>query len=234
MDTITFHAFCANAGAAALMGTAIGIERQCGQHPAGLRTNALVAFGGCLFVSVPQLLGGAPTASHLAGQLATGVGFLGGGVILREGVNVKGLNTAATLWCSAAVGALAGGGLLLEALIGTLGVLILHLSLRPVGDWITRRLRRAKNVETIYRLRVVARAGQDATVRVMLCRFFQERPTMTIQGVATQDAGVPGEVVVTADIHSEQRDERTIEEAMAVLSNDTSVISVGWEKSALV
>src|SRR5262245_28054278 len=104
MDT----AFLLHAGAAALMGTAIGLERQWGQHSAGLRTNALVAFGAALFVSLPGLLGGTPTASHLAGQVVTGVGFLGGGVILREGLTIRGLNTAATLWCSAAVGALAG------------------------------------------------------------------------------------------------------------------------------
>ncbi len=222
--------FCLHSGAAALMGTAIGIERQWGQHPAGLRTNALVAFGGCLFVSVPQLLGGTPGPSHLAGQLATGIGFLGGGVILREGATVRGLNTAATLWCSAALGALAGAGLLPEAVAGTLGVLLLNLALRPLTDWINRRLRRAKNVETIYRLRVVTRVGQDSIARVMLCRFFHDHPTMTIQGVGVQDGGVAGQAVVVADVHSEQRDERTIEELMGVLNNDASVLSVGWER----
>src|SRR5437660_8165657 len=131
MDTTTF---CLHAAAAALMGAAIGLERQWHLlHTVGLRTNALVALGAALFVSMPHLLGGIPGPSHLAGQVATGVGFLGGGVILREGLNVRGMNTAATLWCSAAVGALAGCGRLLEAFAATLGVLGLHLGLRPLS-----------------------------------------------------------------------------------------------------
>src|SRR4051812_3981299 len=162
MDTLTFSL---HAGAVALLGTAIGLERQWHLlHTAGLRTNALVAFGADLFVSLPHLLGSNPGPAHLAGQVATGVGFLGGGVILREGLNVRGMNTAATLWCSAAVGALAGAGRLPESLAGTAGVLALHLALRPVSDWLDRRHRTASNVETAYRLRVVCKAGQEGVV----------------------------------------------------------------------
>src|SRR5204862_1071095 len=133
---------CLNAGAVALMGAAIGLERQWqAQHTTGMRTTSLVAFGAYLFVSIPQLIGTSPGPSHLAGQVATGVGFLGGGVILREGLNVKGLNTAATLWCSAAIGALTGAGLLPEALAGSLGIIALNLGLQPANNWIDRRLR---------------------------------------------------------------------------------------------
>ncbi|HEY7428210.1 MAG TPA: MgtC/SapB family protein, partial [Gemmataceae bacterium] len=147
--------FCLHAAAAALMGAAIGLERQWHLlHTVGLRTNALVALGADLFVSLPAHLGGLPSPSHLAGQVATGVGFLGGGVILREGLTVKGMNTAATLWCSAAVGALTGAGMPLAGLAGTLGVLTIHLTLRPVSDWLDHRLRAAPNAATVYRLRV--------------------------------------------------------------------------------
>jgi putative Mg2+ transporter-C (MgtC) family protein len=213
------------------MGAAIGLERQWHLGSAGLRTNALVALGADLFVSLPYLLGGTPSPSHLAGQVATGVGFLGGGVILREGLTVKGMNTAATLWCSAAVGALAGAGLLLEGLAGALGVLTLHVALRPVSDWLERRLRRATEVATAYRLRVCCRAGQEAGVRAVLLRFFHDHPTMTVQGVTTQEAGVPGLACVVADIHSERRDDRAMEELMALVNDEPSVTSVSWEKS---
>src|SRR5207302_11111904 len=109
--------FAFNLGAAFLMGMAIGVERQFGQHLAGVRTNALVSIGAAMFVSLSRILvqGGDPT--RVAGQVVSGIGFLGGGVILREGLTIRGLNTAATLWCSAAVGSLAGAGLLFEALI---------------------------------------------------------------------------------------------------------------------
>src|SRR5947199_4901290 len=123
--------FSLNVGMALLLGMAIGLERQFRQHPAGLRTNALVCLGAALFVSLSFLAGGRDDRTRVAGQVVSGIGFLGGGVILREGLNVRGMSTAATLWCSAAVGTLAGGGLLAEAAVGTAAVLTIHLALRP-------------------------------------------------------------------------------------------------------
>src|SRR3981189_1039413 len=101
-------------GLAVLLGSGIGIERQWHQKMAGLRTNALVALGSCGFVVFSGMVGqGDPT--RVAAQVVSGIGFLGAGVILREGINVHGLNTAATLWCSAMVGTFAGGGFLMAA-----------------------------------------------------------------------------------------------------------------------
>ncbi len=96
--------FTGNVALAALLGTLIGLERQLHQHPAGLRTNALVAIGAALFVSLTALMGDTSSPSRVAAYIVSGVGFLGGGAILKEGANVRGLTTAAGLWCSAAVG----------------------------------------------------------------------------------------------------------------------------------
>jgi putative Mg2+ transporter-C (MgtC) family protein len=227
MDPLTF---LLHAAAAALMGTAIGLERQWGQHTAGLRTNALVAFGACLFVSLPQLLGGG-NVPHMAGQVVTGVGFLGGGVILREGLTIRGLNTAATMWCSAAVGALAGAGFLLEGSAGTVGVLTLNLGLRPVSEMLDRRLRHARNVLTTYRLRATCREGHEGEVRAALLRFFHDHATMTLQGVATQEGRASGLSCVVADICSEQRDERAMEDLTVLVDAEPAVSAVSWEKN---
>jgi putative Mg2+ transporter-C (MgtC) family protein len=100
--------FALNLAAAFVLGSLIGAERQWRQRMAGLRTNALVATGAALFVIL-----GMPTpdnAMRVAAQVVSGIGFLGAGVIMREGLTVRGLNTAATLWCSAAVGTLSGSG----------------------------------------------------------------------------------------------------------------------------
>ncbi len=99
-------------------GALIGIERQWQARRAGLRTNALVATGATLFVLYAVATNDS-SPTRVASYVVSGVGFLGGGVILREGFNVRGLNTAATLWCSAAVGVLAAGGHLVFALIAT-------------------------------------------------------------------------------------------------------------------
>ncbi|MCC5813410.1 MAG: MgtC/SapB family protein [Leptospira sp.] len=86
------------------LGILIGIERQYRQRLAGLRTNTLVSVGSALFIMLSESITGDASPSCVAAQIVSGIGFLGAGVIMKEGLNVKGLNTAATLWCSAAVG----------------------------------------------------------------------------------------------------------------------------------
>jgi uncharacterized membrane protein YhiD involved in acid resistance len=117
-------------GVALALGSVIGIERQWRQKIAGLRTNALVALGSCGFVVFSAMVGeGDPT--RVAAQVVTGIGFLCAGTILREGTNVHGLNTAATLWCCAMVGTFAGAGFWAPSLVATGFVVGTNLLLRP-------------------------------------------------------------------------------------------------------
>lgn len=89
------------------LGAVIGFERRWHGHAAGPHTNALVAFGAALFLLIGTTTG-TDAVSRIAAQVATGVGFLGAGVIMRAGFKVRGLNTAATIWCVAGVGSLVG------------------------------------------------------------------------------------------------------------------------------
>ena len=91
-----------------VFGTLIGAERQYRQRSAGLRTNVLVAVGAAAFVDLAERLAGPDGAVRVIAYVVSGIGFLGAGAIMKEGMNVRGLNTAATLWASAAVGACAG------------------------------------------------------------------------------------------------------------------------------
>ena len=104
--------FAFRLGLAILLGASIGAERQWRQRLAGLRTNALVAAGAAMFVMLTALTNRpADDSFRIAGQVVSGIGFLGAGVILRNGLSITGLNTAATLWCTAAIGTLAGYGM---------------------------------------------------------------------------------------------------------------------------
>jgi putative Mg2+ transporter-C (MgtC) family protein len=126
--------------AALVAGVIIGFERQWHHKSAGLRTNTLVAIGSALFVLLSfetTEKNGDPT--RIIGQVVTGVGFLGGGIIFREGTNIHGLTSAATVWCSAAIGCLAAGGYFMEAFIGTGLILFINAILRPVDKWLTKR-----------------------------------------------------------------------------------------------
>ena len=105
--TVTFQQFIFHVIEAFALGSFIGVERQWRQRMAGLRTNTLVCTGATMFVALDRLASGGTVSLRVAAQVVTGIGFLGAGVILREGLSIQGLNTAATLWCTAAVGTLA-------------------------------------------------------------------------------------------------------------------------------
>ncbi|MBV8601884.1 MAG: MgtC/SapB family protein [Candidatus Eremiobacteraeota bacterium] len=134
--------------AALALGTLVGFERQYRQRTAGLRTNALVATGAALFVMSAPLVGMSSNQLQIAAYVVSGVGFLAGGVIFREGLSVSGLNTAATMWCTAAIGVLAGFGEFVYAAIGALAVLCANVVLRPIAQRINRQPFEAGAVES--------------------------------------------------------------------------------------
>jgi putative Mg2+ transporter-C (MgtC) family protein len=121
-----------------VLGTLIGAERQYRQRTAGLRTNVLVAVGAAAFVDLAMHLSGAEGAVRVIAYVVSGIGFLGAGVIMKEGMNVRGLNTAATLWGSAAVGSCAGADMVAQAAALTCFVLAGNTLLRPLVNAINR------------------------------------------------------------------------------------------------
>jgi putative Mg2+ transporter-C (MgtC) family protein len=222
--------FAIATGTALLLGLLIGLERQWRQHPAGLRTNALVALGACLFVGLPRMADpSAEGISRLAAQVVSGIGFLGGGVILREGVTVRGMATAATIWCSAAVGALSGAGFPGHAAAGAAAVLILNVLVRPISHQIDAMRKTAGEVETQYRLTVVCSSDQTVTVRAAVLQGANEHPRMTVHGLTTQP-GVPGRCCVAAEVYSAVRDDPVLEELVGRLLAEAGVVSAGWER----
>jgi putative Mg2+ transporter-C (MgtC) family protein len=124
--------------AAVLFGAIIGLERQLRGHPAGLHTNALVALGAAAYTVAGILIGDDAGPARVAGQVVTGVGFLCAGVIMHQGATVRGINTAATVWCAAAVGVLAGLGYLQWAALVTALVTFANFVLHYIEHWIIR------------------------------------------------------------------------------------------------
>jgi putative Mg2+ transporter-C (MgtC) family protein len=123
---------------ATLFGTAIGAEREWRRHPGGLRSCALVAAASCIFARIAVAHGGTNPGAAL-GAIATGIGFLGAGVILRHGTQVRGLATAATFWAVAAIGTAAGLEEFAEATALTVVVFFAHVALRSLSAWIELR-----------------------------------------------------------------------------------------------
>jgi putative Mg2+ transporter-C (MgtC) family protein len=151
-----------------LLGGLIGLERQYRQRTAGLRTNVLVAVGAAMFVDLANRLHGPDGALHVVAYVVSGIGFLGAGVIMREEGSVRGINTAATLWCSAAIGAFAGADLVLEAAMGALFVLAANTLLRPVVDAINRKPLDAGTVEMRSVVHVITKREHGKIVLAMM------------------------------------------------------------------
>jgi putative Mg2+ transporter-C (MgtC) family protein len=223
-------AFVMHIGAAVLLGMAIGLERQFRQHTAGLRTNALVSLGAALFVSLSLLVANESSPTRMASYVISGIGFLGGGVILREGFNVRGMNTAATLWCSAAVGTLAGMGYVPHAALGTAAVLLIHFSMRPIVSRIDARTKVSGEIDTLYRVRVVCPTSQEGIIRAIFLRHINSQPNMTVQGIATEDTDHGDKTAVVAEVFATERNDKYLNELVSRISIEPSVTAVSWEK----
>lgn len=137
----------------------IGIERQYRHRSVGLRTTILVAIGSYLFVSFSVLLNGYNIdVTRIAAQIVTGIGFLGAGVILKDGVKIRGLTTAATLWCTASIGVLCASGFILEAISGTVIILFSNVFLRYVNKIVNQK---SKYEQTKEEFKVTITSSKD-------------------------------------------------------------------------
>ena len=171
-------------GAAFIFGGLIGLERQYRQRTAGLRTNILVALGAAIFVDAGNRLTGHDGAVHIMAYVVSGIGFLGAGVIMREEGNVRGINTAATLWASGAVGACAGADLILEAGLATVFILAANTLLRPVVSFINKQPLDTISVEVTNSVYIITPKHAQ---KHALKQFIQ---TLEEAGYQTQDVQV--------------------------------------------
>jgi putative Mg2+ transporter-C (MgtC) family protein len=187
-----------------VLGTLIGAERQYRQRSGGLRTNVLVAVGAAAFVDIGMHLNGNAGATQVVAYVVSGIGFLGAGVIMKEGKNVWGLNTAATLWCSGAVGACAGADLAVEAIALTAFVLAGNTLLRPLVRAINRAPITAETTEAQYEVRVTTDADHLENVRDEL------------------EAQLKAGNYPIRDVEVEDRDGGTVELVATLLSTDAN------------
>ena len=167
-----------------VLGALIGLERQWRQRTAGLRTNVLVAVGAAAFVDLGMRVAGSDGSVRVISYVVSGIGFLGAGVIMKEGAEVRGINTAATLWASAAVGACAGAGHSAEAALVALFVLSGNTLLRPLANAVNRWPISAETTEAVYRVHVVCRPEDVSAARDILDEEL-ERHHYPIRGIET-------------------------------------------------
>jgi putative Mg2+ transporter-C (MgtC) family protein len=209
-----------------LLGVAIGFERQWRQRGAGLHTSALVATGAALFALLSPVVG-ADSETRVLANIVTGVGFLAGGVILRQGTSVTGLNTAATIWATAAVGALAGVGLYREAAMGAAAIIIFNLSLQPLVTIIDSRsaVFHEQHGEKVYSLQVTCDGAAEAGVRSAIIDAVSTSKLQLRSLHATPD---DEDHEIHASLHLLSRDDGLVERMAASLTKQPGVRHVTW------
>lgn len=228
--TAVLHTILALVTAFAL-GTAIGLERQLRQRSAGLRTTVLVCVGAAGFADLGFRLLGAPGATQLIAYIISGIGFLGAGVIMKEGANIRGLNTAATLWCSGAVGAFSGAGLPAEATMLAAFVLAANTLLRPLVDWVNRRPLQTGETEALYRIHAICSLDALSDVRDLLEILLSGAgyPVRNVETLTETESGVE----LAATVIPTSANPAELDQVVAALERSTKVRSATWTVSAI-
>jgi len=221
-------------GAAFLLGGIIGFERQWQQKDAGLRTNTLVAIGAASYVllslDLHSLSGGDP--GRVTAQIVTGIGFIGAGVIMKDGFGVRGLNTAATIWCSAAVGTLAGMGFFAGAIVTTTAVVLSHLILRPISVRLSKlsAYRKTKVKETYYQVSIQCSLNIESNVRFWVLSHIETNDQLLLRSINRDIIETnPEEIIIQVEVATIGNQENLLENLVTSLIMKLEVTRAGWK-----
>jgi putative Mg2+ transporter-C (MgtC) family protein len=212
-----------------VLGGLIGLERQYRQRTAGLRTNILVAVGAAIFVDAANRLAGHEGAVHVMAYVVSGIGFLGAGVIMREEGNVRGINTAATLWASGAIGACAGADLILEAGLATIFVLAANTLLRPVVSIINRQPLDTSSVEVTNSVYIITPRPTQKTALKQFIGILEAAGYQT-QDIKVRQFGVD-EVEIQAVLTASAVDGDKMDSLIAQIADKEFVTQAFWSPS---
>jgi putative Mg2+ transporter-C (MgtC) family protein len=226
--TVSIEQAALDLAVALCLSAVIGFERQWRNRLAGLRTNTLVALGAATFVIFESLIPDESSPTRVAAQVVSGIGFLGAGLIFREGLSVRGLNTAATLWCSAAVGVLAGAGYPLYAAVATGFVVFVNLLLRPIVSFINRQPLMSSELEIGYVVSVTCRNPDEAHIRALLLQGLAGGG-LALRRLDSSDLEGTGRVAVTASATASRRVDNDVEKIVGRLSLEPTVSAARWQ-----
>lgn len=213
-------------GCAFLMGALIGLERQFRQHNAGLRTNILVSLASAAFTVLSVTMttdGGDP--SRVAAQIVSGIGFLGGGLILKEGFTVRGLNTAATIWCSAACGTLSGVAMYKEGFVLVIFVLLTHCLLRPLCKYIVKCTTKVYH----YTIRVECQRSASDLIQSIIMDTLAFNKEVKMNSMFYKGDGEKN-VMVCSDIQILGEHKVLLDLVVSRLRSRPEVSSAGWDR----
>jgi len=219
-----FTDFIIRIGSAVLFGFLIGFERQLTGHPAGIRTNALVSLGSSIFV-IFSLIMETNDQTRIAGQIVTGVGFLCTGIIFKDGVGIRGLNTAATIWCTAAIGVLTSSGYTMYAFVATVLLMTVNVILRPISNRISPMF---DETGKCYKITAVCDEDKKMFIRSIIMDHISSAKLILTDLESKDIEGGKSKVIAKMNIYGNHKDE-IAETLINKIRGEEHVTSVGWE-----
>lgn len=208
-----------------LLSFVLGIERQIRRRSLGLRTMILVALGSYMFVSFSFLINNQDfDITRVAAQVVTGIGFFGAGVIIKDNEKniIRGLTTAATLWCDAALGMLCAGGFIKEAIVSTIFVLFANIVLRYVNEVINCQTER-KNTSETFSIKITSEKDLDK-INTFINNFIKKENNIEKLNYKVN------EKVITLNIKITQDKDDLIEKLLDNLIKEYSIKNYEYKK----
>ncbi len=217
--------FIIRIGVCLLLSILIGSERQYRNGMVGLRTNVLVAIGSFMFNYVTFGVSGDHDFTRMGAGIVSGMGFLGAGIIIQENNRVKGLNTAATLWCVSAIGVLTSSGMLFESCVGTFLVLFSNIILRLISFFVMNKIKNKLKEKCI--LRVSCTRTIEGSICQTLSSYIEQHNLNLIS--MNKDEVTKDEVKLVVTIITSRPDE--VDNLVKALSAEVGVTSLSWKHS---
>lgn len=216
------------------LGALIGAERQLKKHYAGIVTTMIVCVGSYAFTAFSYLSGDSDADyTRIAAQVVCGIGFLGAGVIISDGTKITGINTAATVWASAAVGILCCVDTIWYAVVVAVMIVIIHLLLHPISEYIEKRQRydqkkKEAKKETYYKISVTCSSDNAGDVKQCIIQRLRDTDAALLRTLEM----VPMEgdnVKVRAIVSTKVKDNTLIENLSTHIAKHNDVLSTGWQ-----
>lgn len=213
--------------AAIFFGICIGAERQLKGHVAGIQTNGLVCTGSCLFTLVSFMVD-TPEPTRIAAGIVSGIGFLCSGIIFKDGANVKGINTATTIWCTASIGVIVAAGYVLFGAVATGLIILVNLVFKPIAKKIKPLKALQAETEEYYSLKIICEETKEISIRRMILELVNECG-LSIMNLESGDL-IGSKVEIQASLFSpEGTTADTPEKIISSICVLEGVYSAGWK-----
>ncbi|MDE6471041.1 MAG: MgtC/SapB family protein [Eubacterium sp.] len=233
LDITTIIGFLLRLIIAIILGFIVGFERQWTKHRAGILTNVIVCVGAYAYCAFSYIANDNNIdITRIAAQVVCGIGFLGAGLILRDGTNITGLSTAATIWTTAAIGILCTAPNILFSIIVALAIVFLHLILHPISAYINKKnhynKEKESRAECLYKISIRCTEESEIDIRSHLIKTIRNQNGVLLHNLESNNTD-DSNIKIRAYITTDKKNDEIVENLLIHIGKDKGIISAGWK-----